>query len=41
MISASGVNPMLVRDNFPKLGPDLVAALATLDVNELTHDAGV
>ena len=29
---------VFVGDNLPELGADLVAALATLDCNELTHD---
>ena len=28
---------MLVRDDLPELGADLVAALAALNVNQLTH----
>ena len=28
---------MLVGDNLPELGPDLVAALASLDVDNLSH----
>jgi hypothetical protein len=28
---------VLVGDNFPELGTDLVAALASLDVNDLSH----
>jgi hypothetical protein len=31
-------NSMLVGDHLPKLGTDLVAALASLDVDDLTHD---
>jgi hypothetical protein len=29
---------VLVGDDLPELGADLVAALATLDSNDLTHD---
>ncbi len=28
---------MLVGDNFPELGTDLVAALSSLDMNDLAH----
>jgi hypothetical protein len=38
MVRASWVNTMLIRDDFPELGTNLVAALATLDMNDLTHD---
>merc|ERR1719324_2075618 len=37
VVGARGVDAMLVRDDLPELGADLVAALAALDVNELTH----
>ncbi len=37
---ACGVNPVLIRDNFPELGADLVAALAGLDVDNLTPREG-
>mmetsp|Transcript_35215 Transcript_35215/g.52280 ORF Transcript_35215/g.52280 Transcript_35215/m.52280 type:complete len:402 (+) Transcript_35215:349-1554(+) len=37
MVSASRVNAMLVGDDFPELGTDLVSALTALDVNQLTH----
>ena len=37
MVGASGVNAVLIADNLPELGTDLVAALATLDVDDLTH----
>ena len=37
MVGAGGVNTVLVGDNLPKLGTNLVAALATLDVNNLSH----
>ena len=31
------IDSMFVKDHFPKLRSHLVAALATLDVDELTH----
>ena len=37
VVGTGGVNAVLVGDDFPELGADLVAALATLDVNELAH----
>ena len=37
VVGASGVDAVLVRDDFPELGADLVAALAGLDVNEFAH----
>ena len=37
VISTSGVNTVFVRDNLPELGSDLVTALTTLDVHDLTH----
>mmetsp|Transcript_16305 Transcript_16305/g.45255 ORF Transcript_16305/g.45255 Transcript_16305/m.45255 type:complete len:405 (-) Transcript_16305:70-1284(-) len=37
MIGARGVNAVLVGDDLPKLGTDLVAALTSLDVHKLTH----
>merc|ERR1711966_419116 len=35
---AGGVDAVLVGDDFPELGADLVAALAALDVYEFAHD---
>jgi hypothetical protein len=35
------VHAVLVSDHFPELGANLVAALASLNVNNLTHDEGV
>jgi hypothetical protein len=35
-----GVNAVLIGNNFPELGTDLVAALAALDVNNFTHVTG-
>merc|ERR1719161_1477166 len=32
MVGASGIDSVLVRNNFPELGTNLIAALATLDV---------
>jgi len=32
-----GVNAVLVGNDFPELGSDLVAALAALDMNDFTH----
>ena len=40
VVGTSGVNAVLVGDNLPELSADLVAALATLDVNELAHLEG-
>jgi hypothetical protein len=37
MISTSGVNTVFIRDNLPELGTDLVTALTTLNVHDLTH----
>ena len=37
---ACGVDAVFIRDNFPKLGADLVAALAGLDVDNLTPRGG-
>jgi hypothetical protein len=31
---------VLVADHLPELGPDLVAALAALDVQDLPHGGG-
>jgi len=41
MVCASWVNAMLIRDDFPELGTNLVAALTTLDVNKLAHGSQV
>ena len=35
------VDAMLVADNFPELRTDLVAALATLNMDELAHGSEV
>jgi hypothetical protein len=37
VVGAGGVDAVLVRDDLPELGPDLVAALASLDVDDLAH----
>mmetsp|Transcript_78078 Transcript_78078/g.155161 ORF Transcript_78078/g.155161 Transcript_78078/m.155161 type:complete len:543 (+) Transcript_78078:117-1745(+) len=37
VVGAGGVNAVLIGDDLPELGADLVAALATLDSNDLTH----
>merc|ERR1719272_2698852 len=38
VVGTSGIDAVLVADDFPEFCSDLVAALTTLDVNELTHD---
>ena len=38
VVGAGGVYAVLVADNLPELGSDLVAALAALNVHDLTHD---
>ena len=37
MVRARGVDAVLVGDDLPELGADLVAALASLDVDDLAH----
>ena len=37
LIAAGGVDAVLIADDLPELGPDLVAALAGLDVDDLPH----
>merc|ERR1711908_187997 len=37
VVGTGGVNAVLIGDNLPELGTDLVTALASLDVNELAH----
>merc|ERR1711939_956308 len=37
MVGTGGVNTVLVGDNLPELGTNLVTALASLNVNELAH----
>ena len=36
-VGAGGVDAMLVRDDLPELGADLVAALAGLQVHDFSH----
>jgi hypothetical protein len=36
VVSSGGVNTVLVGDNLPELGTDLVTALAALNVNNLS-----
>mmetsp|Transcript_13666 Transcript_13666/g.19951 ORF Transcript_13666/g.19951 Transcript_13666/m.19951 type:complete len:499 (-) Transcript_13666:33-1529(-) len=40
VVGAGRVDAVLVRDDFPELGADLVAALAALNVNEFAHCGG-
>ena len=37
MVRTSWVNSVLIRDDFPELGTDLVTALTALDVYNFTH----
>ncbi len=37
MVRSGGVDTVLVGDDLPELGTDLVTALAGLEVNNLTH----
>ena len=37
LVGTSWVNAMLIRDDFPELGTDLVTALSGLDVDYLSH----
>ena len=37
MVGTGGVDSVFVRDDFPELGTDLVTALSSLDVNDLSH----
>jgi len=37
LVRTSRVNAVLVRDDFPELGPDLVTTLSGLDVNDFSH----
>jgi hypothetical protein len=37
VIGSGGVNTVLIRDNFPELGTNLVSALSSLDVNDFSH----
>lgn len=38
VIRAGGINTMLIRDDLPELSTNLVATLASLDVNNFSHD---
>ena len=38
VVRTRGVNTVLITDHLPELRADLVAALAALDVHELTHE---
>ena len=40
VVRTRGIDTMLITDHLPELRTDLVAALAALDVHELTHWAG-
>jgi hypothetical protein len=37
VVGTGGVNTVLVADNLPELGSDLVSALASLNVNDFAH----
>ena len=37
VVRTRGIDAVLITDHLPELGTDLVAALAALDVHELTH----
>ena len=37
VVGSGGVNSVLVRDDFPKFGSDLVSALSSLHVNNFSH----
>ena len=37
VVGTRRVDPLLVGDDFPELGADLIAALAALDMDDLTH----
>ena len=37
LVPSSGINPVLITNDFPELGTDLVAALSTLNVQDFTH----
>jgi len=36
VVGSGGINAVLVRDDFPELGTDLVTALSSLNMNDLT-----
>jgi len=37
VVGTGGVNSVLIRDDLPELGTDLVTALTSLDVNDFSH----
>ena len=37
MVGTGWVNTVLIRDDLPELGTDLVTALSSLDVNDFSH----
>ena len=37
VVGTGGVDSVLIRNNLPELGSDLVTALTSLDVNDFTH----
>ena len=37
VVRAYGIDAVLVRGDLPELGPDLIAALTALDMDELAH----
>jgi len=37
VVRTGGVNSVLIGDDLPELGTDLVTALAALDVHNLSH----
>jgi cell division protein ZapA (FtsZ GTPase activity inhibitor) len=41
LVSPGGIDPVLITNNFPELGTDLVATLAALNVQDLTHLGGL
>jgi hypothetical protein len=41
VIGASGVNTVLVRNDFPELSSNLVSALSSLDMHDLSHGCRV
>ena len=37
-VGSSGVDTMLIRDDLPELGTDLVTTLTSLEVDDFSHD---
>lgn len=37
LVGASGVNAVFISNDLPKLGPDLIAALASLEMYDFPH----